>query len=108
MAHRLQTAEPSPRDFATTIRRIEEVVQSVLGAESPLSARMRTLHRRFVSDRLQIAVLGQFKRDKSDKAAEILDAAVAEVELRGRALTKTPVFTRTAQRPVEVSTTLCR
>jgi predicted GTPase len=57
--------EPSPRDFAATIGRIEEAVQSVLGVESPLSARMRSLHRRFVSERLQIAVLGQFKRGKS-------------------------------------------
>jgi len=45
--------------------RAEPVVETSVGAASPLLTRLRTLRRRFEHARLQLAVLGQFKRGKS-------------------------------------------
>jgi GTP-binding protein EngB required for normal cell division len=47
-----------------------------LGAESPLSAQLNTLRDRLQQRRLQIAVLGQFKRGKSTIVNAMLGAAV--------------------------------
>ena len=66
--------ELAPPELAAMLGRIAAAVQSALGPESPLSARVRSLNRRFVSERLQIAVLGQFKRGKSTFLNALLGA----------------------------------
>jgi predicted GTPase len=59
-----------------TLSRIEAALESDVGAESPLVARLRALRRRLEHERLQIAVLGQFKRGKSTFINALLGAAV--------------------------------
>ena len=54
-----------PEALAATLGRIELALETAVGSESPLVARFRGLHRRLDQERLQLAVLGQFKRGKS-------------------------------------------
>jgi GTP-binding protein EngB required for normal cell division len=54
-----------PGALAGTLDRVELVLETAVGSESPLLSRFRTLHRRLECERLQLAVLGQFKRGKS-------------------------------------------
>ena len=54
-----------PGALAATLGRIELALEAAVGSESPLLTRLRTLHRRLEHERLQLAVLGQFKRGKS-------------------------------------------
>ena len=54
-----------PGALAATLGRIELALDVALGSGSPLLARFRALHRRLEHERLQLAVLGQFKRGKS-------------------------------------------
>ncbi len=56
--------------------RADGVVRSSIGADSPLSARLAALRDRLQQRRLQIAVLGQFKRGKSTFVNALLGAAV--------------------------------
>ena len=54
-----------PGALAATLGRVELALETAVGSESPLLARFRVLHRRLEHERLQLAVLGQFKRGKS-------------------------------------------
>jgi GTPase Era involved in 16S rRNA processing len=56
--------------------RANAVVQSSLAADSPLCARLLALRDRLRHERLQIAVLGQFKRGKSTFVNALLGAPV--------------------------------
>lgn len=65
-----------PSALAAALGRIEPALEAALGVQSPLVARLRALHRRLAHERLQIAVLGQFKRGKSTFINALLGAAV--------------------------------
>ena len=51
--------------LGAALRRAELALEDALAPDSPLLIRFRTLHRRLKQERLQLAVLGQFKRGKS-------------------------------------------
>jgi predicted GTPase len=53
-----------------------EVIASSIGADSPLRTRLLALRDRLQHERLQIAVLGQFKRGKSTFVNALLGAPV--------------------------------
>jgi GTP-binding protein EngB required for normal cell division len=65
-----------PSALAAALGRIEPALETALGVQSPLVARLRALHRRLAHERLQIAVIGQFKRGKSTFINALLGAAV--------------------------------
>jgi GTPase Era involved in 16S rRNA processing len=54
-----------PGSLAPALRRAELALGDALAPDSPLLIRFRMLHRRLEQERLQLAVLGQFKRGKS-------------------------------------------
>jgi len=62
--------------LGAAIGQIEPVLESVVGAASPLLSRLRVLQRRLAQERLQFAVLGQFKRGKSTFINALLGADV--------------------------------
>ena len=72
------TADSAPHDdaLAAMLGRAEAALAAAVGAESPLSVQLRALRRRLAEERLQIAVLGQFKRGKSTFINALLGAAV--------------------------------
>ena len=63
-AQRLNENQP-PGSLAPALRRAEVALGDALAPDSPLLIRFRMLHRRLEQERLQLAVLGQFKRGKS-------------------------------------------
>jgi GTP-binding protein EngB required for normal cell division len=72
------TPDAAPQDnaLAVTLGRGEAALAAVAGAESQLLAQLRVLRRRLAEERLQMAVLGQFKRGKSTFINALLGAAV--------------------------------
>ena len=60
-AQRLNENQP-PGSLAPALRRAEVALGDALAPDSPLLIRFRMLHRRLEQERLQLAVLGQFKR----------------------------------------------
>ncbi len=64
------------RDLPDGLNRANDVVASAIGSESPLVARLLALRDRLQHERLQIAVLGQFKRGKSTFTNALLGASV--------------------------------
>jgi GTP-binding protein EngB required for normal cell division len=62
---RRSTENHEPGALAGAICRITLALVTAVGSESPLLAQIRVLHRRLEHERLQLAVLGQFKRGKS-------------------------------------------
>ena len=71
-------ADVAPQDnaLAVVLGRGEAALEAAVGAESPLSAQLRVLRRRLAEERLQMAILGQFKRGKSTFINALLGAAV--------------------------------
>ena len=65
-----------PRALAALLGRAEPVLEAAIGAELPLLARLRVLRQRLDQERLQLAVLGQFKRGKSTFINALLGADV--------------------------------
>ncbi len=65
-----------PEALAAALGRIEPVLEIAIGVESPLVAQFRMLRRRLDQERLQLAVLGQFKRGKSTFINALLGADV--------------------------------
>ncbi len=65
-----------PGALAAMLGRIEPALEAAIGAESPLLARLGMLRRRLDQERLQLAVLGQFKRGKSTFINALLGADV--------------------------------
>ena len=65
-----------PEALAATLGRVEPALETAIGTKSPLVARLRVLRRRLEHERLQLAVLGQFKRGKSTFINALLGAAV--------------------------------
>jgi GTPase Era involved in 16S rRNA processing len=63
-AQRFNENQP-PGSLAPALRRAEVALGDALAPDSPLLIRFRMLHRRLEQERLQLAVLGQFKRGKS-------------------------------------------
>jgi Dynamin family len=68
--------EERPGALPGELDRIEAVLRAAMGRHSPLLARLRALHRRLASERLQLAVVGQFKRGKSTFINALLGAEV--------------------------------
>jgi GTP-binding protein EngB required for normal cell division len=62
--------------LAAMLGRIEPALEAAIGSESLLLARLRALRRRQEHERLQLAVLGQFKRGKSTFINALLGADV--------------------------------
>jgi predicted GTPase len=60
--------------LAATLDRAMTVLESSIGTEAPLVARLRALCERLGQERLQLAVLGQFKRGKSTFINALLGA----------------------------------
>jgi predicted GTPase len=67
---------PSSSALANELDQAGKAVASAIGAASPLRARLAGLRDRLRQERLQIAVLGQFKRGKSTFVNALLGAAV--------------------------------
>jgi ribosome biogenesis GTPase A len=65
-----------PEVLAATLGRIEPALETAIGTESPLVARFRILRRRLDQERLQLAVLGRFKRGKNTFINALLGADV--------------------------------
>lgn len=65
-----------PAALATTLGRAELVIESVVENGSPLATKLRTLRDRLRHERLQIAVVGQFKRGKSTFINALIGAPV--------------------------------
>lgn len=61
---------------AATLARVDSALEHAVGGASPLLVRLRALRRRLEHDRLQLAVLGQFKRGKSTFINALLGAEV--------------------------------
>ncbi len=72
----LQSHDAQPRALAEILGRAEPALETAVGSESPLLARLRILHGRLEHERLQLAVLGQFKRGKSTFINALLGADV--------------------------------
>ena len=66
--------EARPAGLATALDRAALLLDSSLDAQSPLFARLSNLRDRLAHQRLQIAVLGQFKRGKSSFVNALLGA----------------------------------
>ncbi len=64
----------SPSPLTATLGRAESALQTGVGAESLLVGRLQALRRRLKHERLQLAVLGQFKRGKSTFINALLGA----------------------------------
>lgn len=62
--------------LAEILGRAEPALETAIGSESPLLARLRLLRGRLEHERLQLAVLGQFKRGKSTFINALLGADV--------------------------------
>lgn len=69
-------AAPQDNTLAAMLGRGEAALTATVGAESRLLAQLRVLRRRLAEARLQMAVLGQFKRGKSTFINALLGAAV--------------------------------
>jgi predicted GTPase len=65
-----------PGALAAMFGRIEPALEAAIGSQSPLLGRLRVLRRRLEHERLQLAVLGQFKRGKSTFINALLGADV--------------------------------
>ena len=65
-----------PFGLYAMLGRVEATLASAVGAELPLVARLRALRGRLERERLQIAVLGQFKRGKSTFINALLGADI--------------------------------
>jgi GTP-binding protein EngB required for normal cell division len=76
------------------------VVASSVGSESPLAARLLALRDRFQHERLQIAVLGQFKRGKSTFINALLGASVLPTSVVP--LTSIPTFITWRDKPLVI------
>jgi GTP-binding protein EngB required for normal cell division len=74
-AHRSHENE-RPGTLTALLGRVEPTLEAAIGPESPLLPRLRALHRRLEHERLQLAVLGQFKRGKSTFINALLGAAL--------------------------------
>jgi len=79
------------------IDRASGIVRSSIGADSPLSARLLALRERLRLRRLQIAVLGQFKRGKSTFINALLHAPI--LPTGAVPVTAIPTFISWADRP---------
>jgi len=73
-------------------------VEASVGPESPLVARCTSLRNRLEGDRLQLAVLGQFKRGKSTFINALLGAPVLPIAVVP--LTAVPIFISWASEPL--------
>jgi GTP-binding protein EngB required for normal cell division len=65
-----------PGTLAAILGQAEPALESAMGSESPLLSRLRGLRGRLEHERLQLAVLGQFKRGKSTFINALLGADV--------------------------------
>ncbi len=73
-------------------------IEASVGPESPLVARCTSLRDRLKGDRLQLAVLGQFKRGKSTFINALLGAPVLPIAVVP--LTAVPIFISWASEPL--------
>lgn len=62
--------------LAATLSRVDAALETGVGTQSLLLARLRVLRSRLTDEHLQLAVLGQFKRGKSTFINALLGAAV--------------------------------
>jgi ribosome biogenesis GTPase A len=62
--------------LAATLGRMKPVLETAIGTDSPLVVRLEELRHRLEHERLQLAVLGQFKRGKSTFINALLGADV--------------------------------
>jgi len=69
-----RSRDTQSRALAVLFGRADPVLEATLGAASPLLGRLRALEQRLDQERLQIAVLGQFKRGKSTFINALLGA----------------------------------
>lgn len=76
--------------LAELLAQASVLVDDCVGDESPFSHRLTTLHERLQESRLQVAILGQFKRGKSTFINALLGAPVLPVAVVP--LTAVPTF----------------
>ena len=89
-----------PEALACKLARILQALENAMGNESPLVARFRMLRRRLDQERLQLAVLGQFKRGKSTFINALLGADVLPTAVVP--LTAVPTFIGWRREPLVV------
>jgi GTPase Era involved in 16S rRNA processing len=95
----LQRNENSHSDvLIRELDRACSVIESSIGAASPLLKRMQSLRERLQHKRLQIAVLGQFKRGKSTFVNALLGAPVLPTAVVP--LTSIPTFITWREQPL--------
>jgi predicted GTPase len=71
-----RSSDERPDGLAATLGRMKPMLETAIGAESPLVVRLEVLRQRLERERLQLAVLGQFKRGKSTFINALLGADV--------------------------------
>lgn len=82
------------------LSRVESTLETAVGADSPLLSRLRALHSRLNHERLQLAVLGQFKRGKSTLINALVGAPLLPTGVLP--LTAIPTFIAWRQNPAVV------
>ena len=84
--------------LAATLNNAVAAIAASVGRESPLVVRCASLRDRLEGDRLQLAVLGQFKRGKSTFINALLGAPVLPIAVVP--LTAVPIFISWASEPL--------
>jgi len=88
---------PAPHALKDVIDRAARAVDAASGAQSPIAIRLKALRERLTQNRLQIAVLGQFKRGKSSFVNALLGATLLPTAVVP--LTALPTFIAWAEKP---------
>ena len=84
--------------LAAKLDKASVVLERCLGADSPLAARLRSLRDQLRHNRLQLAVLGQFKRGKSSFINALLGAPLLPIAVVP--LTAVPIFISWGPKPL--------
>jgi hypothetical protein len=90
--------ELHPDALLRQLSRASSLIESSVGAASPLYSRMQNLRERLHNGRLQIAVLGQFKRGKSTFVNALLGAPILPTAVVP--LTAIPTFISWSSEPL--------
>ena len=85
-----RTGFETARSLAAKLDDAVAAIEASVAAESPLTVRCRALRERLEGNRLQLAVLGQFKWGKSTFINALLGAAVLPIAVVP--LTAVPIF----------------
>jgi predicted GTPase len=77
----MKAENPDSNALLNVLEQASDAIVQALGADSPLCARLSALRDRLKQERLQIAVLGQFKRGKSTFINALLGAPILPTDV---------------------------